>query len=206
MKRRALVFIAAALATELVTPPVSAKGPIEALLQGPGLDTSLRFELPYHSAADDPRRAPLEHLALATGYFTAVFSGVPADSYDAASRALRVEPPPSDLGPRYTLTYRLEGPAGGERIVQDVYPFAEPRPLTYVAPSQVANQLGSWFVALPGLKHALVDAGLPQNPQSGHDGSPSPRTLVGVLGAIAVALGLGGTGLAVARRRLPPAT
>jgi hypothetical protein len=145
-----------------------AKGGIEATLDGPGLAEPIGYGWTDTSAEDDPARAPIEHLALASGFFTFVFADASVETYDRASRALRLRPPPGALGPRYTLTYRLWSPTGEDEIVQDVYPYAEPRPLTYIAPGQPANGSaletgGNWFVAVPELERALLLAGLPPN-------------------------------------------
>ena len=180
-------MLVAALASETA----SAKGPLEATLEGPGIHSPVAFALRYEAAADDPRRAPLEHLALVTGRFSAVFAGTSLETFDAASRALRLKPPPGDLGPRYALTYRLEGPGGGEEIVQHVYPYAEPRPVLFIAPR-------SWFVAGAGLRQAFVEAGLPPDPgSSGDDGPWSPGVALAALGA---ALTAGALALATRRR------
>ena len=144
----------------------------------------------HGGATDDPRRAPFEHVALVTGLLTAVFADASVETFDAAARGLRLEPPRRDLGPRYTLTHRFEGP-GGLEIVQDVYPYAEPRPVLFVAPR-------SWFVAGPGLREALVEAGLPPKPGSRSDDGPwSPAVRLATLGA---ALAAGVLALAVRRR------
>ena len=186
MKRRALAALAATLVALLAPATAPGKGPLEASLEGPGLDAPIRVPLTYHGARDDPRRGPLEHIALATGLFalatglfTAVFADASIDDFEAASRALRIRPPAGDLGSRYTLTYRLEGPGSEEEIVQFVYPHAEPRPLTYLAP-------GSWFIADPGLEDALLEVGLP-----GARAESGRSTIYGALAAIAIAIAAG---------------
>ena len=183
-------MLATALLGALLPSLATAKGPIEASLEGPGLEAPLAFGWTYGDADDDPRRAPFEHVALATGLLTAVFADASVQTFDAAARGLRLEPPRGDLGPRYTLTHRFEGP-GGVEIVQDVYPYAEPRPVLFVAPR-------SWFVAGARLRQALVEAGLPPNRGSrSDDGLWSPRVGLAALGAVLVA---GVLALAVRRR------
>jgi hypothetical protein len=93
-----------------------------------------------------------------------VFADARPETFDAASSALRLRPPRGDLGPRYTLTYRLEAPGSDDEIVQELYPYADPRPVTYLAPGQVVNAGGSWFVAHEDLREALVADGLPSDP------------------------------------------
>ncbi len=188
MRRVALATTAVALAALLTPAATLAKGPLEAALEGPGLDEPVRFIWTYSDAGDDARRAPIEHLALATGYFTAIFADASQETFDAASNALRARRPRGDLGPRYTLTYRLEGPGLDHGIVQDVYPYAKPRPVTYVPPSQYPNILGSWFVADESLTTALVRAGLPRHAPAS-DGSVHVRwAVIGSLAAFAAML------------------
>ena len=170
-------MLAAALLGALLPFLATAKGPIEASLEGPGLEAPLAFGWTYGGAADDPRRAPFEHVALATGLLTAVFADASVETFDAASRRLRLERPKGDLGPRYTLTHRFEGPGGAE-IVQDLYPYAEPRPVLFIAPR-------SWSVAGPGLREALVEAGLPAA-RGGGDGRWSLGFGLAALGAALV--------------------
>jgi hypothetical protein len=187
-RRLTLATLATALLGALAPSPAPAKGPIQASLEGPGLETPLPFAWTHGGAAHDPRRAPFEHVALATGLLTAVFADASVERFDAASRGLRLARPQGDLGPKYTLTHRFEGPRSME-IVQDVYPYAEPRPVLFIAPR-------SWFVAGPGLRHALVDAGLPPDrPSREHD---LLWAFAPVLAAIVATL-LGGA-LAVRRR------
>jgi hypothetical protein len=187
-RRLTLATLATALLGALASFPAPAKGPIEASLEGRGLEAPLPFAWPHGAAPDDPRRAPFEHVALATGLLTAVFADASMETFDAASQGLRLEPPPGDLGPKYTLTHLFRGP-GGREIVQDVYPYAEPSPVLFIAPR-------SWFVAGPGLRQALVEAGLPRDARGGED----PWWPLGV-GLAALAAGV----LMLARRRRPRA-
>ena len=79
--------------------------------------------------------------------------------------------PKGDLGPRYTITYRLPGPNGEETIRQDLYPYADGGPLTYTPTDQTffgSNVVrGGWYRASPELKTTLVKAGLPASAPSG---------------------------------------
>ena len=194
------LLTAAALVGLLAPTGASAKGPIEASLAGPGLDAPVLVALAYEGPADDPRRAPLEHLALATGRMTAVLTGASLESFEAATRRLRVARPTGDLGPRFTLTYRFEGPGGGDEIVQDVYPYAEPRPVTYLAPDQLLHTQGSWFVADEGLEHALVEAGLPPASSGGGGGFVWAALALLAAGAAAARLGTRRAGAVYHRR------
>jgi hypothetical protein len=178
-----LATLATALLGALVPALAPAKGPIEASLEGPGLEVALPFGWTHDGTADDLRRAPFEHVALATGLLTAVFADASVERFDAASRRLRLERPRGDLGPKYTLTHRFEGP-GGLEIVQDVYPYAEPGPVLFIAPR-------SWFVAGPKLRQALVDAGLPSAARGDGDGRSSLGVGLAALAAGVLVLAMG---------------
>ena len=106
-------------------------------------------------------------------------------------------PPAGALGPKYTLTYTVPGPSGSEdTIVQDVYPFAEPSPLTYTRPGQpffdTERTRGGWFVAPAGLRDLIVDAGVP--PATAPTATPADRLLwPWLLGAAVLLAALGWT-------------
>ena len=76
--------------------------------------------------------------------------------------------PTADLGPRYQVAYRVPGPSGTSTIIQDVYPYAKPSPVTYVRAGQrfwTDNRTyGGWFVSTAALKTALVDGGIARAP------------------------------------------
>ena len=88
------------------------------------------------------------------------------------------------------MAYRVPGPSGVSTIVQDVYPYAKPSPVTYMPAGQHvwAGQRthGGWFVAGPGLKATLVAAGLPQSPPPVASSGSFPWTwlLAGVLAVV----------------------
>ena len=56
------------------------------------------------------------------------------------------------------------------RITQYVYPYAKPRPLSYLKPGQAfwdgRKAHGGWYRATAALKRALVRSGLPATPPS----------------------------------------
>ena len=65
--------------------------------------------------------------------------------------------PKGTLGQRYTIVYVVPGPNGiKSRVVQSVYPYAKPVPLTYMRPGQTfwgsERAHGGWFVASADLK------------------------------------------------------
>jgi hypothetical protein len=174
---RLLLIAAVALALPAAA---LAKGPSEAALTGPGLDND---GIALTGLGDD------SGIVSQSGFFPAAFGQSP-DPMLAA-------PPGGKLGPKYTLTYTVPGPSGSDAtIVQDVYPYAEPEPVTYMPPGQsffdTEQTRGGWYVSTTGLRELLVDAGLPaEAPAPGTGGSVKPiwPWVVGAL-ALLAALGL----------------
>ena len=82
---------------------------------------------------------------------------------DASAKTIATRPV-GTLGPRYRVTYVVPGPNGiRSRVVQDVYPFAKPTPLTYMRPGQLywgkRQTLGGWY-RTHALARALARGGL----------------------------------------------
>jgi len=173
--KRLLLIAAVALALPAVA---LAKGPSEAVVTGPGLDDN---GVAIASLGDDSDLTGL------SGFFPATFGQSPDPMLASA--------PEGALGPKYTIRYTVPGPNGTDAtIVQDVYPYAAPNPVTYTAPGQkfFDNQRtrGGWYVSTPGLRNVLVHAGLPAEqptPAGGGDTTVWPW-LVGAL-ALLAALG-----------------
>lgn len=170
------------LAALAVTATASAKGPSAASLTGPGLDHAL----PVKGLGEAGPGTPLGSLVQFGGYWPQVFGEIP----DPTTRTR----PVTDLGPRYRILYRVAGPNGNSTLVQDVYPYAKPRPVTYMRAGQRfwagTRTHGGWFVAAAGMKAALVKAGLPESapPTSGGAFFPWAWTSAG---AVAFVLLLG---------------
>jgi hypothetical protein len=68
----------------------------------------------------------------------------------------------------YLVRYRVPSLIGGPTrwVEQHAYPFAEPRPVTFVAPGQPfwgrgQRTAGGWYEAGPLLRTTLVDIGVP---------------------------------------------
>jgi hypothetical protein len=185
----------------VLSAPALGKGPIQATIDGPGLGSQLQIGS-WDNWGDDDALAPHQpvmQFSEAAGFFAAAFGG------DVARTLSRK--PNGALGPRYVVEYGVPGPDNDRfRIVQDLYPYAEPDPVTFMPPGQPLFETdgtrGGWFVATPALMDVLVDAGLPAGaPGSGSTASDSRWTIVGpllVLGALFVAWGLV---VAVTRRR-----
>jgi hypothetical protein len=183
MTRRLWIAFGGILVAAFLAPAAIAKGPIEAYLDGPGLGAPIRF-------GEWDEEAPLApdviQLAQAAGFSPAAFGQTP----DPLLR----HRPKGELGPRYVVSYLMPGRDDEEgRIVQDLYPYAKPNPVTYMAPGQpffgTEATRGGWYVATsplaPPLRDLLVQAGLPQDPPVAEDGSAFLWTIVASLASLA---------------------
>ena len=189
MRRLIVLAALATIATLAATAPAAAQGPSTASITGPGLDHGL----PIKGEGESGPGTPLGSLVQFGGFFAQVFDQIP----DPTTRAQ----PTADLGPRYQVAYRVPGPSATGTIVQDVYPYAKPSPVTYVRAGQrfwdVNYTYGGWFVSSAGLKTALVKAGLPESPPTFGAGSfPWAWSGAGIVAVVLLAL------LALRRRRV----
>jgi hypothetical protein len=178
MRRLLLLATVGTLGALAVSAPASAKGPTAASLTGPGLDRAL----PVKGEGESGPGTPLGSLVQFGGFFAQVFDQSP----DPTTRTR----PAGDLGRRYRVDYLVPGPAGGsDTIVQEVYPYAKPSPVTYMRAGQHfwggMRTKGGWFVAGAGLKLALVKAGLPKSPPPASTDGSFPWAWMGV-GTVAV--------------------
>jgi hypothetical protein len=181
-----LVFVAAlALAAG-----AAAKGPSAASITGPGIDGSLAIPGNGEGAPD----TPLGDLVQNSGFFAGMFGQSPDP--------MLADRPAGDLGPRFTVTYRVPGPDGSDsRVVQDVYPYATPSPVTYMAPDQPFwsgdRTHGGWYLSSGNL---TTDIGLPATTPDTRGGSHVWRWVgVGIAAAALAAM----VAAAVLLRRVP---
>jgi hypothetical protein len=200
--KRLVSFLVVALVAAVVPGSALAKGPIEAKIEGPGLASPIRigdWENFGEKDALAPHQ-PIMQLAEAAGFFPAAF-GEPDVMLDRR--------PAGELGPRYMMEYRVPGPNNDEfRIVQDLYPYAEPDPVSYMAPNQALFKLegtrGGWYVAddrsKPALLSVLAEAGLPERPP-GVAAEPERFPWGIVLGSALLCVVLVSAAAAWARRR-----
>ena len=198
MKRFVLVPLAIALVAASVPAAALAKGASEAEITGPGLDEPITLAGEGQTGGEQ-----LMRIAEALGFFPAVFSQIPDPMLDTR--------PAGALGPKYRVTYVMPGPNNEvDELVQDVYPYAEPNPVSYTKPGQrfwtTERTRGGWFVAATQLaRDELVTVGLPRSAPGTGDGDGFPAVLVGFGVAMAAMFGL--VVLAIrARRRPGPAT
>jgi hypothetical protein len=152
--RRNLVAAAVLTAALALPSAAAAKGPSSASISGPRLDRSLAIQ----GQGEMGPGTPLGALVDLGGYFSQMFGQTPDPTLKAQ--------PKGSLGPRYKVVYVVPGPNGIQsRVVQLVYPYAKPVPLTYMRPGQpfwsTDRAHGGWFRASAGLKRVLVRAGLP---------------------------------------------
>ena len=198
MKLRALALALAVLASVVVAAPVFAKGADKATITGPGLDEG---GLTFVSNDEGNMAEPLNMFASETAIMAAMFRQTPDP--------LLSQQPTEQLGPRYTITYRVPGPnVRPDRIRQDLFPYARGGPVLYTKPGQrlfgTERTHGGWYVAHPDLKDMLVEAGLPASSPSA--GSGDGFTFSTDLKALAVTVGLllllGAALFYAARRRI----
>jgi hypothetical protein len=189
--RRLILLLAL---TALAMPSLAlGKGPTAATMDGPGGGGGITF-------SGDEASGSLGQLTEQSGWFAAAFAQEP--------NPLLAGRPKGDLGPKYTVTYTV--PTDMNRTVtirQEIYPYASPGPVTYMAPGQPIFDMttpGGWFQAGPELKQTLVAAGLPETPASrSPDDTSFPTTTVSLL-AFPLLL-VGATALLLRRRARPAA-
>src|SRR5918992_3815216 len=176
---RSMLVLLATVA--LVLPATaSAKGPSGASIDGPGTGGGIDI-----TGTMEPS-SQLMLFSTWSGFFPAVFRQTPDPMLDSR--------PKGDLGPKYTVTYTVPGPNNDTfTIKQDVYPYAKPVPITYMAPGQKifeepSGTRGGWYVAEMALKDQLVEAGLPATASSGSTADDGAAVSTGTLLAIVAAM------------------
>lgn len=197
MKR--LLAPAVAIAALALAAPALAKGPAEAKISGPGIKGG---GINLKSGGGDPGAGtPLGVLTEDGGFFPAAYGQIP--------NPMMPNRPRGDLGPKYEVAYRVPGPDGKTATLrQDLYPYADGGPVTYMKPGQPffggMSTHGGWYVGSNELKSQLVGVGLPRSAPSGgsSDGWTPPWSL---LTGLAVALALAATAFVAIRRRPRPA-
>lgn len=150
--KRLTLLLTAALAL-LLPAGAAAKGPSEAQIAGPGLAAPLKIT----GLGEGDSSTNLGLLVADGGFFPETFGQSP-------SPLLRTQP--SDLGPRYVVTYTVPGPVLA-KLEQDLYPYAAGGPVTYMRRGQLfwgdQQTVGGWYRGSAQLKAMLVKAGLPQS-------------------------------------------
>lgn len=185
MKR--MLILAAILALALPEAGL-AKGPSSASITGPGLGKAIKITGPEQDGS------AMMAFADAAGFFPGAFGQDPSP--------LLLSRPKGDLGPKYTVEYTV--PADKTFLIkQDLWPYAKPYAVTYMAPGQDIFDMktkGGWFTD-SSLKDMLVAAGLPKTAAAATASSPAGFFSTGRLGALVLALLALGASTAVMRRR-----
>jgi len=194
MRRLIRVVVSVPLASALIWSAVtvaSAKGPDQAMVSGPGIDHPIAVRAPGAPTVGPGLAALIE----SSGIMDQLWCRVCADL---------TQPHTNDLGPMYLVRYRVPSLIGGPTrwIEQRVYPFAEPRPLTFVQPGQRfwhQRTVGGWHAGTARLTNILVGVGMPRTlaspPPVADDASVTPIgisiALIGGSVAIAIAIIVG---------------
>jgi hypothetical protein len=170
-------LVAVAIAALALPAPALGKGPSAATIDGPGTGGGISVG----SNGGPPDSGPLGALSTQSGLYLQMFG-------EDIGKAF-ISRPTGDLGPKYTVTYTVPGPNNETwKLRQDLYPYAEPAPVTYLAPGQQVydrQSHGGWYRAVPTFKETLVAAGLPSTAAGAASGSSDfPTALVSVLTAV----------------------
>jgi hypothetical protein len=133
--------------------PAIGKGPSQGIVTGPGLAGPIRLRDPSARTIG----VDLARVVEQSGFFAGLAGG---------DRDRRAQPPFGYLGPRYTITYMMGlSNRDPDTIVQYVYPFAEPVPITHMPENQKywgSNEtVGAWYAARIGLTKTLIGLGVP---------------------------------------------
>jgi hypothetical protein len=152
--RRQVVFALALVTLLALAAPALAKGPARATLSGPGLESSIAVT----GEGEGGTGTALGALVDSGGFFAQVFGQTP----DRTSQRV----PAGTRGPRYTVVYVVPGPNEvSSGLVEYVYPYAKPVPLTYMRATQRfwdgRRTHGGWYRSTPALTRLLIRLGLP---------------------------------------------
>ncbi len=197
--KRVLVLVVVMLAATVLPSAAPGKGASEATIVGPGLEAPIALR----GSGEPGSGAQLGEIAEASGFFAAVFPQTPDP--------MLARRPAGVLGPRYTITYTMPGPDNvADELVQHVYPYAQPHPVTYVQPGQrfwtTERTRGGWYVAsYSSLKDQLVAAGLPATAPRADLGGGGFPWLLATLATVVTVVGLALLGLLYGKRRPRPA-
>lgn len=204
MRRLLLGLTLISLATVwLVAAPfaATAKGPSKAVVEGPGLTSPIRMRF--------PDSVELSSLIQHSGIWDQLFCH--------GCGRLEERNPAEQLGAAYRVTYTMLFPEGKREtssdVVQYVYPFASPTPVTYVETGQPfwnTKTGGGWFVAGPRLRGIMTDMiGVPvpgqQSATTDTEGETPSHALAFAGGAVVVAIVIVALALLLRRRRAQPA-
>lgn len=151
-------------------------------ITGPGLAQAITLPAPGSPTVGPDFSAYVTD----SGYFAQVFG---------ARDGLSSQPPSGDLGPRYSVSFTMSLPGRAPSVIeQDLYPYAAPGPVTYLAPGQTfwghSHTHGGWYLARAIFQKTLTSIGLPAGAPAQSTAARSADTSKAfpVAGLIAVAL------------------
>jgi hypothetical protein len=121
-RRQAIVAVGVFVGLIVFGPSALAKGPSQAVIEGPGLASPVALR-EKGSRGIGP---VLSTMVEASGFLSGLFG-------DDEMRARR---PDGELGPRYRVSYTVDGLGRRSVITQYVFPFAAAGPVTYMPPGQ----------------------------------------------------------------------
>lgn len=171
MRWRIAVSVAAVAAVVLgLAAPASAKGADQATITGPGLSEPIVI-----SGNGEPGSGEqLGQFCDGSGLFTFMFGG------DNGSGQRLGAPPAGDLGPKYSIAYRVpDGSLNGATFRQDLYPSAPNGPVTFTPDGQevFGNETNSgWFQPAASFGSLLTAIGIPGVTAAGDPVSPASST------------------------------
>ena len=183
-----LVPILAVIVTAALLPAAALGKEIRSVtITGPGLDQGITLQ----GGGELDGGTPAADLAMQSGFFPELF--------DTSPDPTLTQRPKGKLGPKFEATYEFPNPETGEvaKVVQDVYPYAKPYPVTYIPAGRELwkgeDAHGGWYLAPTELKSALVKAGLPRTARVERRGSGSSMGVwaSGTAGAVLLLVGLG---------------
>jgi hypothetical protein len=161
MKRICILIAGGALALAFAA-AAAAKGPDQATITGPGLDSPIILG----GDAEGNVGSTFGRFVEGAGFMHAVFRQTP-------DRML-AKRPKGDLGPRYDIVYRVPGGGTGTAYArQALYPYAAGGPVTYMRPGQLLfggdhATHGGWFRSLDSSFSEQLDSlGLPKTAPQG---------------------------------------
>jgi hypothetical protein len=155
MASRTVAFLAVLVTAALLPAAALGKEVKGVTITGPGLDHRITL-----AGGGEVESTAAGNLAMQFGFFPELF--------DTSPDPTLVERPKGNLGPKFQATYEFPNPETGQvaKIVQDVYPYAKPYPVTYIPRGRELwkgeSAHGGWFLAPAQVKSLLVRAGLPR--------------------------------------------
>jgi hypothetical protein len=156
MRWRIAMLVATVVAVVLgLAAPASAKGADQATITGPGLSKPIVI----NGNGEPGSVEQLGQLSDGTGLFAYMFGG------DNGSGQQLAAPPAGDLGPQYSIAYRVpDGSPNGSTFRQDLYPSAPNGPVTFTPDGQevFGNKARTgWFQPAASFGSFLTAIGIP---------------------------------------------